>query len=350
MPEAVYAQLQAELGDWRGYGTSVLEIGHRSPAYFELVKETEQRLRDIMGISDDYHVAFLHGGARTQASFLPLNFCGELKQADYAVTGLWSKIALDLAKPHCDAKAVVIVDKNAEHKVIPPVSEWHVREDSAYLHYTTNETVAGIQFQDVPDVGIPLIADMTSDILSYPVDVSQFGAIYAGTQKNMGIAGLAVCIAEKTFCERAALHKSLSPVFNVGEQASISSAYNTPPVFAIYMANLMLTWMKDQGGLDIIHANNLEKAAVLHAVIDEYPEFYQQSVDPAFRSVVNIAFRLPNETLEEAFLEDAKAANILNIRGHSSAGGIRVSLYNAMPVSGAKALADFMTAFAAKRA
>ncbi|MEO8459926.1 MAG: 3-phosphoserine/phosphohydroxythreonine transaminase [Dokdonella sp.] len=343
LPEAVLLQAQAELLEWGKVGASVMEISHRSKDFIALAEESERDLRDLLAIPDNYKVLFLQGGATQHFAQIPMNFARRDQAADYVITGAWGEKAFNEAKPCANARiAASSLDSN--YTDIPPRAEWQIDASAAYLHYTPNETIHGVEFQDIPDVGaVPLVADMSSDILSRPIDISRFGVIYAGAQKNIGAAGLVVMIVHDDLLARCP--KDLPKIFNYAEHAANDSMLNTPNTFGWYLAALVFKWLKAQGGLEEMAKRNRAKADLLYAAIDD-SSFYRNPVAKSARSWMNIPFTLLRAELDEAFLKESKAAGLLALKGHRALGGMRASIYNAMPIEGVQALVDFMGDFA----
>jgi phosphoserine aminotransferase len=344
VPEAVLRQAQAEMLDWQGTGMSIMEIGHRTPEFQAIAQQAETDLRELMAIPSHYHVLFLSGGATTQFAMVPLNLFGEKKQADYIDTGIWSKKAIAEASRYGIVNVAASAEERDQLVYIPSENEWNRSADAAYLHYTPNETIAGLAFPFVPDTGdVPLVADMTSVILSRPVDVTRFGLIYAGTQKNLGHAGMNVVIIRDDLLKESL--PSTPTLYQYKIQAEHHGFYNTPPTYCWYMAGLVLAWMKQQGGVDAISAINQRKAEKIYSLIDQYSGFYVSRVESSCRSLVNVMFYLGDESLTATFLEEAQKLGLLNLRGHRVSGGVRASMYNAMPEEGADRLATFMVDF-----
>jgi phosphoserine aminotransferase len=342
MPEPVLEQAAAEMLSWHGRGLSVMEMSHRGAEFVEIAERAEASLRALMGIPDHYRVLFLQGGATLQFAMVPLNLRGPGASADYVLTGQWSKKAIDEAGRGGTVR-VVASGEGTRYTEIPPRAQWDCDPGAAYLHYTSNETIGGVQFADVPNAGgVPLVCDMSSDILSRPIDVSRFGLIYAGAQKNIGPAGLTVVIVREDLLGRAPAGTAAMLDYRV--QAESGSMYNTPPTWAIYVAGLVFDWIAQAGGLTAIERRNREKADVLYRALDA-TEFYRCPVAPADRSVMNIPFTLRDATLDARFLEGAEQAGLAQLQGHRSVGGMRASLYNAMPLEGVVALVDYMREF-----
>lgn len=345
LPEAVLLRAQQEMLDWHGTGMSVMEIGHRGDMFGNLAEKAESDLRELMGIPASYKVLFLPGGASVQFGAIPLNLLGDKNTADYVDTGIWSKKAIEEGKRYGDMRAIPgVVQVDGLH-AISDQTAWSLNPEAAWLHYTPNETIEGIEFHWIPEVGsVPLIADMTSCILSRELDVTRFAMIYAGAQKNLGQAGLSVIIIREDFINE---HAKLPPSpLHYAVQAKNHSMYNTPPTYAWYLTGLVLEWMKDQGGVKTFEKACLKKAERLYGYIDSHREFYLNRVHPSCRSRMNIPFSLANESLTETFLKEAEEAGLTYLRGHRLAGGLRASLYNAMPETGVEALVSFMSDFA----
>lgn len=347
LPEAVLLRAQAEMLDWQDTGMSVMEIGHRGEWFGEMASRVESDLRELMNVPQNYEVLFLPGGASLQFSLIPLNLLGDRNSADYADTGIWSKKALQEGGRYGQMRTVTSVVEQEGLFFIPPQSEWQLNPDAAWLHYTPNETIEGIEFRWVPDSGdVPLIADMTSCIMSEPVDVSRFGMIYAGAQKNMGQAGLSVVVIRNDLLNRAAA--ATPTLLNYKVQAENHSLYNTPPTYAWYMTGLVLSWVKEQGGLSAMAENCRKKSERVYQFIDENRDFYLNRVHPSCRSRMNIPFSLADESLTAVFLAEAEQAGLTYLKGHRLAGGVRASIYNAMPDEGVSALLEFMDGFRKK--
>lgn len=341
LPTEVLQQVKEELLDWQKLGLSVMEISHHSPEFKEVAQKSEHDFRELLNIPPQYKVLFLQGGGRSQFAMVPLNLLGDKKTADYLETGLWSKLAV--AEASFYAK-VNVVASNAEYcRTIPVQSSWECDPNAAYFHYVDNETVHGIEFPKRPDIKhTRVVADMSSNILSRVIDVTAFDLIYAAAQKNAGPAGISLVIIHEDLLGKAL---PITPsMFNYTLHAQANSIYNTPPTFAWYVTGLMFQWLKKQGGVAAIEKINARKAKKLYDFIDSN-DFYVNSVDPLYRSRMNIIFTLADENLNERFLQEAKAAGLAGLKGHSAVGGMRVSIYNAMPESGVDALIDFMQSF-----
>ncbi|MBE01776.1 3-phosphoserine/phosphohydroxythreonine transaminase [Marinobacter lutaoensis] len=343
LPEPVLKQAQEEMLDWRGTGMSVMEMSHRSDEFVAIAEEAERDLRELAEIPEDYAVLFMQGGASSQFSTIPLNLLGDKTSADYVNTGIWSKKAIAEARRYGDVN-VVASSEDSGFTTVPDPSGWRTRPDAAYLHYTPNETIGGLEFDFVPDSGdVPLVADMSSTILSRPLDVTRYGLIYAGAQKNIGPSGLVVVILRKDLLGKA--RKETPTMMNYQVIADNGSMYNTPATYSWYLAGLVFKWLKAQGGLEAMAERNERKARKLYRFIDDN-DFYANPIEPRFRSRMNVPFTLADEALNRAFLEGAEARGLLNLKGHRSVGGMRASLYNAMPEAGVDALIDYMAEFA----
>ncbi|GAB1232920.1 3-phosphoserine/phosphohydroxythreonine transaminase [Ferrigenium sp. UT4] len=344
LPKEVLQQAQAELLDWHGSGMSVMEMSHRGKEYMGIHAQAEADLRELMGIPDNYKVLFLQGGAHLQFSMIPLNLLGGKGSADYVNTGEWSKKAIGEAKKFCNVNvAASNTDKNCTY--VPAFDTWKLDKEAAYVHYTPNETIGGVEFNWIPNTGkVPLVADMSSNILSRPVDVWKYGLIYAGAQKNIGPAGLTLVIVRDDLIGLA--DPRLPTMLDFKTHANSDSMYNTPPTFAIYMAGLVFQWLKKNGGIGVMEQNNIAKAHLLYSTIDASNGFYRCPVDQADRSRMNVPFTLKDANLDGDFLKQADARGLLQLKGHRSVGGMRASIYNAMPLAGVQALVDFMNEFA----
>ncbi|MBM4192544.1 MAG: 3-phosphoserine/phosphohydroxythreonine transaminase [Gammaproteobacteria bacterium] len=343
LPLEVLEKAKSELLDWRGSGMSVMEVSHRSKAFIMLAERAESDLRELMGIPTQYKVLFLQGGATGQFTAIPQNLANSESVADYINTGAWSKKAIVEAKRFC--KVNVLADEAASnHSTVPAASSLKPTPGAAYLHYTPNETIGGVEFPYVPDSGgTPLVADMSSTILSRPIDVSRFGLIYAGAQKNIGPAGLVIVIVRDDLIGKARAGTPL--IWDYAAMAREGSMLNTPPTFGIYIAGLVFAWLKRQGGVTAIGERNRIKAEKLYAAIIDSSGFYSSPVAPDCRSWMNVPFTVPSPDLEKAFCAEAAKAGLTNLEGHRSVGGMRASIYNAMPVEGVETLIAFMGYF-----
>ncbi|MGE4110692.1 MAG: 3-phosphoserine/phosphohydroxythreonine transaminase [Burkholderiales bacterium] len=345
LPEPVLQQAAAEMLDWHGSGMSVMEMSHRGKEFIEIHARAEADLRELMNIPKNYKVLFLQGGASAQFAVVPMNLLRGGDRADYVNTGQWSKKAIADAKKYC--KVNVAASSEADNYTrAPKQSEWKLDPDAAYVHVTTNETIGGVEFHWVPDTGnVPLVADMSSHILSRPMDVSKYGLIYAGAQKNIGPAGLTIVIVRDDLLGQAL---PVTPtVFDYKVQAENDSMSNTPATYGIYMAGLVFQWLKKMGGLQKMEQVNRAKAALLYDYLDQ-TEFYHTPVARDDRSLMNIPFTLRNADLDKAFLKETEAAGLTQLKGHRSVGGMRASIYNAMPIEGVRSLVQFMREFERK--
>lgn len=341
LPKPVLERAQAEMLDWHGSGMSVMEMSHRGKEFTSILVKTEADLRTLLNVPDNYKVLFLQGGAIAENAMIPLNLLNG-KAADYAITGGWSKRSVEDASAY--GKINVVTSTEATHYTdVPAFADWQLNKDAAYLHICTNETMSGVEFDGLPEAGnVPIVADMSSHILSRVIDVSQYGVIYGGAQKNIGPAGLCIVIVREDLLDRAS---PLTPaVFNWKTQAENQSMINTPPTYSIYIAGLVFEWLLAQGGVPAIELQNIAKAALLYDYIDS-TDFYANKVALNNRSRMNIPFFLANESLNEAFLKGAEAAGLLQLKGHRAVGGMRASIYNAMPIAGVQALVSYMQAF-----
>ena len=342
LPESVLEIARDDMLNWHGTGLSLMEMSHRSPEVVGVAQHAEQTLRNLLGIPDAYAVLFLQGGASTQFSAVPLNLLGEHRGADYVNTGEWSKKAIEEGRRYAEVN-VVASSKLTNFCTIPPQQEWQLGTDPAYLHYTPNETIGGVEYFWTPQVSVPLVADMSSTILSRPTKVADFGVIYAGAQKNIGPAGLTLVIVRRDLLGRA--HALCPAMLNWQIAADNDSMYNTPPTFALYLAALVFDWLVAQGGLEAMEKLNRRKAQKLYAAIDS-SEFYANPVELPSRSLMNVPFTLADAGLDKQFLKESEAAGLLNLKGHRSVGGMRASLYNAVSEAAVDALIAFMQDFA----
>ena len=346
LPEVVLEKARDEMLDWHGAGLSIMEMSHRSPEIVGIAERAEQSLRELLGISDDYAVLFLQGGASSQFSAVPLNLGGDRGRADYLNTGQWSKKAIAEAGRYLDVNVVASAE-TSNFATIPPQSEWQLSANAAYLHYTPNETIGGVEFFWTPEVDVPLAVDMSSTILSRQINVSDYGVIYAGAQKNIGPAGLTLVIVRRDLLGMA--DEKCPAMLNWKTAADNDSMYNTPPTFALYLAGLVFEWLQELGGLAAMEEINRRKAAKLYGAIDE-SAFYANPVELPSRSLMNIPFTLANAELDKLFLQEAEAAGLLNLKGHRSVGGMRASIYNAVTEQAVDALISFMQDFEAQHA
>jgi phosphoserine aminotransferase len=356
LPLPALERAQRELLDFAGSGMSVMEHSHRGKEYEAVHHEAGALIRELLAVPASYDVLFLQGGASMQFAMVPMNFLPAGKSADYVVTGAWSQKAIAEAKTTAallGGKVRVAADtgtgegKEKSYVRVPLAGEIKVDPQAAYLHMTSNETIHGVEFTDIPDTGsVPLVCDMSSDFMWRKVDVTRFAFIYAGAQKNLGPSGVVVVLGKKDFIAQA--RKDIPQILRYETHASNDSLYNTPPTFGVYLVRNVLAWAKDAGGLAAVEKTNREKARLLYGAIDERPAFYRSPVDKPSRSVMNVVFRLPTEALEAAFVADAKKQGMVGLKGHRSVGGIRVSLYNAVSLEWVRPLVDFMKEFAKK--
>lgn len=347
LPHEVLVQAREELLDWHGSGMSVMEMSHRGKEFIGIHAQAEADLRELMAIPKNYRVLFLQGGAHLQFSMIPLNLLRGKTTADYVDTGIWSKKAIAEAKKFCNVNvAANSNDRNCTY--VPDFKSWKLDKDAAYVHYTPNETIDGVEFNWVPDTGgVPLVADMSSNILSRPCDVSKFGLIYAGAQKNIGPAGVTLVIVRDDLVGHA--DPRLPTMLDYKTHADADSMYNTPPTYGIYMAGLVFQWLKQNGGVAAMEKVNIAKAKLLYDAIDGSNGFYVCPVAKADRSRMNVPFKTADAALDAEFLKQAEARGMLQLKGHKLAGGMRASIYNAMPLAGVQALADFMGEFARRK-
>jgi len=343
LPEDVLNQAKAELLEWDGARASVMEISHRGKDFVALAAESERDIRELLAIPSSYKVLFLQGGATQHFAQIPMNLARRGESADYVVTGDWGEKAVKEAKPTVGVR-IAATSEATNYDRIPARESWDLDPKAAYLHYTPNETIRGVEFMSVPDVGnVPLVADMSSTILSRPLDVSKFGLIYAGAQKNIGASGLVVMIVRDDLLARSP--KEIPKILNYAEQAAQDSMLNTPNTFGWYLASLVFKWLKKQGGLAAMAERNRAKATLLYDYIDG-SGFDGNPVEKSARSWMNVPFTLPSEALDAPFLKESEAAGLLALKGHRAVGGMRASIYNAMPLAGVQALVDFMKDFA----
>jgi len=342
LPQAVIEKAQAEMLDWHGTGMSIMEVSHRGADYMSVASKAEADLRALMAIPDNYKVLFLQGGASLQFAMIPLNLAQAGDTVDYFNTGVWSEKAIKEASKFCHVNVVA-----TNTSAVPDRSEWQLSSDAKYVHYTPNETIGGLEFQEIPDVGDKvLVADMSSTILSRPIDVSKFGLIYAGAQKNIGPAGLTIVIVRDDLIGKARAGTPTMLDYKVA--ADNDSMYNTPATYSWYMAGLVFEWLKETGGLSAMAAVNQRKSDKLYAAIDGSNGFYANPVKLSDRSWMNVPFTLKDSALDAEFLKASKSAGLTSLKGHKIVGGMRASIYNAMPETGVDALIAFMADFARK--
>jgi len=345
LPLAALERARDELVDFRGSGMSIIEHSHRGKEYEAVHDEAIALVRELLSVSDDYHVLFLQGGASQQFAVVPMNLLPQGKSADYIVTGGWSEKALEEAKIVGQARVAATTAVDGKYARVPRQDELKLDPAAAYVHMTTNNTLFGTQWSDFPDTGsVPLVADMSSDFMWRKFDVSKFGLVYAGAQKNVGPSGIVIVLARKDLVDGG--RKDIPKIFRYKTHADNRSLYNTPPTFSIYLVRNVLSWLKDQGGLAAIEKTNREKGRVLYGMIDQLADFYRAPVEKASRSLMNVVFRLPTEALEEQFVSEAKKAKMVGLKGHRSVGGIRVSTYNAVSLEAVQLLTNFMQEFA----
>lgn len=344
LPLPVLERARDELVEWEGTGMSVMETSHRSKEYDQVHHEAMGLFTELLGLDDDHAVLFLQGGASLQFAMIPMNFISRGGSADYIITGSWSQKALKEAGIVATGR-VAGSSEGSGFTRIPTQAELDLDGAAAYVHLTSNNTIKGTQFHQFPDTGsVPLVADMSSDLLWRPFDANSFGLIYAGAQKNLGPSGVTVVIVSRDWVDRA--NTGVPTMLSYGTHVAKDSLYNTPPTFAIYMMRNVLAWIKDLGGLAAMEARNRAKADRLYGVMKSHPEFYRCPVEPDSRSVMNVVWRLPNEELEAKFVADARDQGMFGLKGHRSVGGCRASIYNAMEPEGVEALAEFMEEFA----
>ncbi|MCB5184531.1 3-phosphoserine/phosphohydroxythreonine transaminase [Methylobacillus gramineus] len=342
LPKDVLQQASDEMLDWHGSGMSVMEMSHRGKEFMSIAAEAEADLRELLNIPANYKVLFLQGGAHAQFSMIPLNLLRGKKQADYLDTGIWAQKAIEEAGKYCEVNVVASsADKN--YTYAPDQSQWKLNADAAYVHYTSNETIGGVEMFWTPETGnVPLVADMSSHILSRPVDISKFGLIYAGAQKNIGPAGLTIVIVREDLIGQTVADTPTMLDYKI--HADNDSMYNTPPTYGIYIAGLVFKWIKAQGGLAAMEKLNIEKSGLLYDYLDS-TEFYRSPIAVENRSRMNIPFTLKDSALDAEFLKQAQTAGLLQLKGHRLLGGMRASIYNAMPIEGVNTLIEFMKGF-----
>ena len=346
LPEAVLRQAQAEMLDWHGLGASIVEISHRSAEFMQVAERADADLRTLLAIPDSHVVLYLSGGATTQQALIALNFAGAGQTADYVVSGHWSKTAIRQAAPYV-AVNIAASSEEDRFRSLPGREGWRLSPDAAYVHITANETIHGVEYRTTPEVGdVPLFADFSSSIASEPLDVAKYGLIYAGAQKNLGPVGISVVIVRRELLERSGQHRA--EIFDYRAHAARDSMLNTPPTWNWYMLGLTVRWMLEQGGVDEFARRNAEKAALLYATIDAGDGFYRNEIEASVRSRMNVPFFLHDPALDAMFLAESRAAGLMALKGHKAVGGMRASLYNAMPVEGVHALVEFMRDFQAR--
>ncbi|CND90508.1 3-phosphoserine/phosphohydroxythreonine transaminase [Yersinia nurmii] len=348
LPVEVLRRAQQELCNWHGIGTSVMEISHRSKEFIQVAEQSEQDLRDLLKIPDNYKVLFCHGGARAQFAAVPQNLLGDKTSADYIDGGYWAHSAINEAQKYCTPNVIDIKTQIDGLTGVLPMSQWPLSANAAYVHYCPNETIDGVAIHEDPDFGDKIVvADYSSSILSRPIDISRYGLIYAGAQKNIGPAGLTLVIVREDLLGNA--HKDLPSILDYQVLAKNDSMFNTPPTFAWYLSGMVFKWLKEQGGLVEMEKRNRAKAELLYSAIDS-SDFYRNQVTAANRSWMNIPFQLAKPELDDVFLTEAEAVGLQALKGHRVAGGMRASIYNAMPIEGVKVLTDFMADFERRHA
>jgi phosphoserine aminotransferase len=345
LPEEVLRQAAGEMLDWRGSGMCVMEMSHRGPEFIAIAEEAERDLRDLAAIPPHYKVLFLQGGASLQFAMVPMNLLGGKKAADYVNTGEWSKKAIKEAANFCKVNVAASAE-DASFTYVPEPASWKLDPDAAYVHLCTNETIGGVEYHWVPETGgVPLVADMSSHILSRPLDVTKYGLIYAGAQKNIGPAGLAIVIVREDLLGRAP--KGTASMLDYKVHADAQSMSNTPPTYAVYIAGLVFKWLKSQGGLAAIEQRNIAKATALYQYLGD-SALFRSPVRESDRSRMNVPFTLRDAALDAAFLKGAEERDLVQLKGHRSVGGMRASIYNAMPLEGVRRLVEYMREFEAR--
>lgn len=347
LPKAVMQKAQSELVDWNGLGTSVMEISHRSKEFIKVANEAEQDLRDLLNIPDNYKVLFCQGGARAQFAAVPMNLLGSSKTATYIDGGYWAESAITEASKYCQPDVFNAKTEIDGKVAILPCNQWKVSDDSAYVHFCPNETIDGVEINELPVTDKPIVADMSSTILSRQIDVSKYGVIYAGAQKNIGPAGICIAIVRDDLLDLAM--ESLPSILNYKVLSEKDSMFNTPPTYAWYLSGLVFKWLKEIGGVEAMEKVNREKAALLYNAIDQ-SAFYSNNIHSDNRSLMNVPFQLANPELDAKFLELADIAGLKALKGHRAVGGMRASIYNAMSLDGVQALVDFMQQFESENA
>ncbi|MFT3758788.1 3-phosphoserine/phosphohydroxythreonine transaminase [Thauera sp.] len=352
LPEEVLRQAADEMLDWQGSGMGVMEMSHRGKEFTSIATQAEADLRELLAVPANYRILFMQGGAIAANAIIPMNLIGDKQVADYVVTGSWSQKSEKEARKYAQVN-IAATSAASGFTTVPPMAEWKLSADPAYVFTCTNETIGGVEYPFEPDLArigrgeVPVVADMSSHILSRVIDVSKYGLIFGGAQKNIGPAGLTIVIVREDLLGRAMPH--CPAAFDFRTVAENASMYNTPPTYGIYIAGLVFQWIKRQGGVAAMEAQNIAKAELLYGFLDG-SDFYENRVDPACRSRMNVPFFLKDESLNDAFLAETKTAGLMQLKGHKSVGGMRASIYNAMPLAGVQALVDFMRDFAARKA
>ncbi|WP_034913798.1 MULTISPECIES: 3-phosphoserine/phosphohydroxythreonine transaminase [Erwinia] len=344
LPAEVLRRAEQELRNWQGSGTSVMEISHRSKEFLQVANDAEKDFRDLLKIPPNYKVLFCHGGARAQFAAVPMNLLGDRTRADYVDGGYWAHSAINEALKYCTPNVIDVKTTVDGLRGITPMRDWALSDDAAYVHYCPNETIDGIAIDEEPDFGDKVVvADLSSTILSRPIDISRYGVIYAGAQKNIGPAGLTLVVVREDLLGKA--HKALPSILDYQVLSDNDSMFNTPPTFAWYLSGLVFKWLKEQGGVAELDKRNQAKADLLYSTIDN-SDFYRNDVAKGSRSRMNVPFLLADASLDNTFLEESAKAGLHALKGHRVVGGMRASIYNAMPLEGVQALTDFMTDFA----
>ncbi len=344
LPLEVLTEARDEFLDFAGTGMSVLEVSHRSPEYDAVHNEAQETMRRLLGIPDNYKILFMGGGASTQFYLIPSNFMQHNRPADYVLTGTWSKKAFKEGGIVGDARVAATAEEDGKFARIPKQEELRFSENATYLHITSNNTIFGTQWHYVPETSAPLIADMSSDFLWKPFDITRYAMVYAGAQKNLGPAGVTVVVIREDFAMGG--NETLPTLMQYRTFIKKNSLFNTPPCFAIYLVGKTMKWLEKKGGLEVQHQENVKKAELLYSTIDKHQGFYRSPVEPGSRSYMNVVFRLPSEELEKQFIAESKEAGMNGLKGHRSVGGMRASIYNAVPLEWVRALAEFMDDFA----
>ncbi|QSI78558.1 MULTISPECIES: 3-phosphoserine/phosphohydroxythreonine transaminase [Niveibacterium] len=357
LPEAVLRQAAEEMLDWHGSGMSVMEMSHRGKEFMSIIEQAESDLRALMSVPSNYKILFMQGGAIAENAIIPMNLAGKNPKIDFVETGSWTTKSLKEARRYGDVHiAASSLDPDAaqgKYTRIPSFDEWRLRSDAAYLHLCSNETIDGVEYFEWPDMAalgapdVPVVADVSSDILSRPMDISKFGLLFGGAQKNIGPSGLTIVIVRDDLLDQA--QAACPSAFQYKTVAENGSMFNTPPTYPIYIAGLVFQWLKQQGGVAAIERQNIAKAKLLYDALDA-SELYVCHVDPSVRSRMNVPFFLRDESLNDAFLAGAKARGLLQLKGHKSVGGMRASIYNAMPIEGVQALVEYLREFEQTRA
>jgi phosphoserine aminotransferase len=351
LPEAVLSQAAEEMLDWHGSGMGVMEMSHRGKEFTAIAAQAEADLRELLAVPANYRILFMQGGAIAENAIIPMNLMGDRRVADYVVTGSWSQKSQKEARKYAEVN-IAASSEASGFTTVPAMDAWRISPDPAYVFTCTNETIGGVEYPFEPDLArlgrgeVPVVADMSSHILSRAIDVSKYGVIFGGAQKNIGPAGLTIVIVRDDLLGHAMPH--CPTAFDFKTVADNGSMYNTPPTYSIYIAGLVFQWLKHQGGVAAIEAQNVAKAKLLYDFLDG-SDFYENRVDRACRSRMNVPFFLRDEALNDAFLAESKAAGLVQLKGHKSVGGMRASIYNAMPLAGVQALVDFLRDFAARR-